>query len=86
MSYCDVLVHKKEDHRSKFSLCRFNLTFDPQIAEMMRAAGKEHLLTRLEYPDTGHLIEPPFSPHFRATNFIVNLTKEKGEFSCRSFY
>ncbi|GLD48233.1 acyl-coenzyme A thioesterase 4-like isoform X1 [Lates japonicus] len=47
------------------------------ITEMMRAAGKEHLLTRLEYPDTGHLIEPPFSPHFRATNFIVNLTKEK---------
>lgn len=40
------------------------------IAQMMRAAGKEHLLTRVEYPDTGHLIEPPYSPHFRATNFM----------------
>ncbi|KAG7497503.1 hypothetical protein JOB18_038772 [Solea senegalensis] len=41
------------------------------ITRRMRAAGKEHLLTRLEYPDAGHLIEPPFSPHFRATNFMV---------------
>ncbi|XP_040004924.1 peroxisomal succinyl-coenzyme A thioesterase-like [Xiphias gladius] len=47
------------------------------IAQRMRAAGKEHLLTRLAYPNTGHLIEPPFSPHFRATNFIVNSTREK---------
>ncbi|XP_071357761.1 bile acid-CoA:amino acid N-acyltransferase-like isoform X2 [Trachinotus anak] len=47
------------------------------IAVRMRAAGKDHLLTRLEYPDAGHLIEPPFSPHFRATNFIESITKEK---------
>ncbi|XP_070848319.1 peroxisomal succinyl-coenzyme A thioesterase-like isoform X1 [Chaetodon trifascialis] len=47
------------------------------MAEKMNAVGKGHLLTRLEYPDTGHLIEPPFSPHFRATNFIVEATKEK---------
>ncbi|KAK2859102.1 hypothetical protein Q5P01_003722 [Channa striata] len=47
------------------------------ITQIMRAAGKEHLLTRLEYPDTGHLIEPPFSPHFRATKFIMNSRKEK---------
>ncbi|KAK2882946.1 peroxisomal succinyl-coenzyme A thioesterase-like isoform X2 [Channa argus] len=47
------------------------------INHMMRAEGKEHLLTRLEYPDTGHLIEPPFSPHFRATKFIMNTRKEK---------
>ncbi|XP_037616541.1 peroxisomal succinyl-coenzyme A thioesterase-like isoform X1 [Sebastes umbrosus] len=40
------------------------------MAQIMRAAGKEHLLTRLEYPGTGHLIEPPYTPHFRATNFI----------------
>ncbi|XP_062415376.1 acyl-coenzyme A thioesterase 6-like isoform X2 [Pungitius pungitius] len=39
------------------------------MAHMMRAAGKDHLLTRIEYPATGHLIEPPYSPHFRATNF-----------------
>ncbi|XP_034081989.1 acyl-coenzyme A thioesterase 1-like isoform X1 [Gymnodraco acuticeps] len=40
------------------------------MAQMMRAAGNEHLLTRLEYPDAGHLIEPPYSPHFRATKFL----------------
>ncbi|XP_041833104.1 peroxisomal succinyl-coenzyme A thioesterase-like [Melanotaenia boesemani] len=47
------------------------------IAKMMREAGKGNLLTQLDYPDTGHLIEPPFSPHFRATNFIIHSTKEK---------
>ncbi|KAM7378514.1 hypothetical protein PAMA_013424 [Pampus argenteus] len=47
------------------------------VAQMMHAAGKEHLLTRVHYPDTGHLIEPPYSPHFRATNFLVNSTKAK---------
>ncbi|CAG5926774.1 unnamed protein product, partial [Menidia menidia] len=47
------------------------------IEKMMQAAGNEHLLTRLDYPDAGHLIEPPFTPHFRATNFILQTTKEK---------
>ncbi|XP_031714817.1 peroxisomal succinyl-coenzyme A thioesterase-like [Anarrhichthys ocellatus] len=47
------------------------------MAKMMRAAGKEHLLTRIEYLDAGHLIEPPYSPHFRATKFIKDDTKEK---------
>ncbi|XP_059181489.1 peroxisomal succinyl-coenzyme A thioesterase-like isoform X2 [Centropristis striata] len=45
------------------------------IAKMMRAAGKEHLLTRLHYPDAGHLIEPPYSPHFRASKFKKVTTK-----------
>ncbi|XP_023147546.1 acyl-coenzyme A thioesterase 1-like isoform X2 [Amphiprion ocellaris] len=35
------------------------------ITQTMRAAGNDHLLSRLDYPDSGHLIEPPFSPHFR---------------------
>ncbi|XP_047194600.1 peroxisomal succinyl-coenzyme A thioesterase isoform X1 [Hippoglossus stenolepis] len=47
------------------------------ISQLMRAAGNEHLLTRLDYPDAGHLIEPPFSPHFRATNFILHSKREK---------
>ncbi|KAM4570217.1 peroxisomal succinyl-coenzyme A thioesterase-like [Odontesthes bonariensis] len=47
------------------------------IERMMCEAGKKHLLTRLDYPDTGHLIEPPFGPHFRATNFVIGRTKEK---------
>ncbi|XP_045916042.1 peroxisomal succinyl-coenzyme A thioesterase-like [Micropterus dolomieu] len=47
------------------------------IARMMQAAGKEHLLTRVQYPNTGHLIEPPYSPHFRATMFIMHDAKQK---------
>nr|XP_020512032.1 bile acid-CoA:amino acid N-acyltransferase-like [Labrus bergylta] len=48
------------------------------IANMMRSGGNLHLLSTLTYPNTGHLIEPPYSPHFRATNFIIpTATKEK---------
>ncbi|CAJ1054548.1 peroxisomal succinyl-coenzyme A thioesterase-like isoform X2 [Xyrichtys novacula] len=47
------------------------------IAQMMSSSGRQHLLSTLTYPDTGHLIEPPYSPHFRATNFIKPTTKEK---------
>uniref|UniRef100_A0A3Q3WJC7 Uncharacterized protein n=1 Tax=Mola mola TaxID=94237 RepID=A0A3Q3WJC7_MOLML len=43
------------------------------ITQKMKAAGKEHLLTCVLYPDAGHLIEPPFSPHFRATRFHKNV-------------
>ncbi|NP_001188466.1 acyl-CoA thioesterase 18 [Danio rerio] len=44
---------------------------------MMEKAGNRHLLTVLTYPDAGHLIEPPYTPHFRATNFILQEMKEK---------
>ncbi|XP_077565678.1 peroxisomal succinyl-coenzyme A thioesterase-like isoform X3 [Stigmatopora nigra] len=47
------------------------------MERMMRSVGKEHLLTRLEYPDAGHLIEPPYSPHFRATNFMWDRQKAR---------
>ncbi|CAL8318520.1 unnamed protein product [Lota lota] len=47
------------------------------IANIMSVAGNKHLLTTLTYPNTGHLIEPPFTPHIRASNFIVHHTKEK---------
>ncbi|XP_042372301.1 peroxisomal succinyl-coenzyme A thioesterase-like [Plectropomus leopardus] len=43
----------------------------------MRAAGNEHLLTRVTYAGTGHLIEPPFSPHFRSSNFRKVETGQK---------
>ncbi|XP_029008252.1 peroxisomal succinyl-coenzyme A thioesterase-like [Betta splendens] len=36
------------------------------MKEMMERAGNSHLLTVLSYPNTGHLIEPPYGPH-RAT-------------------
>ncbi|MGL5902968.1 MAG: acyl-CoA thioester hydrolase/BAAT C-terminal domain-containing protein [Cetobacterium sp.] len=45
---------------------------------MMEKAGKSQLLEVLTYPESGHLIEPPYSPHFRATNFNLQLTKQKG--------
>ncbi|XP_070763326.1 peroxisomal succinyl-coenzyme A thioesterase-like [Enoplosus armatus] len=37
------------------------------IKEMMERAGNSHLLTILSYPNAGHLIEPPYSPHVRAS-------------------
>ncbi|KAM9824621.1 bile acid-CoA:amino acid N-acyltransferase-like [Neosynchiropus ocellatus] len=43
------------------------------MAQTMHAAGKDHLLTKLEYPDAGHLIEPPFTPHCRFSRFINRL-------------
>ncbi|XP_076015848.1 bile acid-CoA:amino acid N-acyltransferase-like [Genypterus blacodes] len=46
------------------------------IAQIMCAAGKEHLLSMLMYPGTGHLIEPPYSPHFRGSNFMRQGKKE----------
>ncbi|XP_056311455.1 peroxisomal succinyl-coenzyme A thioesterase-like isoform X1 [Danio aesculapii] len=47
------------------------------IEMMMEKAGNRHLLTVLTYPDAGHLIEPPYTPHFRATNFLLHDMKEK---------
>ncbi|XP_077090093.1 peroxisomal succinyl-coenzyme A thioesterase-like [Siphateles boraxobius] len=47
------------------------------IEMMMEKAGNRHLLEVLTYPGSGHLIEPPCSPHFRATNFNLQLTKQK---------
>ncbi|XP_045892688.1 peroxisomal succinyl-coenzyme A thioesterase-like [Micropterus dolomieu] len=39
------------------------------IREMMERAGNSHLLTVLSYPNAGHLIEPPYTPHVRASTF-----------------
>ncbi|XP_028255287.1 acyl-coenzyme A thioesterase 1-like [Parambassis ranga] len=39
------------------------------MKEMMERAGNSHLLTVLSYPNTGHLIEPPYMPHSRASTF-----------------
>ncbi|XP_030628492.1 peroxisomal succinyl-coenzyme A thioesterase-like [Chanos chanos] len=44
---------------------------------MMERAGNKHLLTVLSYPGAGHLIEPPYSPHFRSSNFIIQQLKKK---------
>ncbi|XP_035383770.1 peroxisomal succinyl-coenzyme A thioesterase-like isoform X1 [Electrophorus electricus] len=47
------------------------------IQHIMEKAGNHHLLQVLIYPGAGHLIEPPYSPHHRATNFIVQEGKDK---------
>ncbi|CAL8295501.1 unnamed protein product [Boreogadus saida] len=47
------------------------------MKEMMEMSGNGHLLTVLSYPDTGHLIEPPYSPHCRSSNFINAESREK---------
>ncbi|XP_044048890.1 peroxisomal succinyl-coenzyme A thioesterase-like [Siniperca chuatsi] len=47
------------------------------IREMMERAGNSHLLTVLSYPNTGHLIEPPYTPHARASTFKTVHTREK---------
>ncbi|KAI3370575.1 hypothetical protein L3Q82_007144 [Scortum barcoo] len=46
-----------------------NTKLDPEIKEMMERAGNSHLLTILSYPNAGHLIEPPYTPHIRASAF-----------------
>lgn len=43
---------------------------------MMEEAGNSHLLTVLAYPNAGHLIEPPYSPHFRTSVFRAIQTRE----------
>lgn len=40
-----------------------------QIVQQMKKAGNDHLLTLVQYPEAGHLLEPPYTPHFRATRF-----------------
>lgn len=46
------------------------------IERMVRAAGKDRLLTRLNYPGAGHLIEVPYAPHFRVTAFMQSKTEK----------
>lgn len=50
---------------------------------MMDKAGNGHLLTVLSYPGAGHLIEPPYTPHTRASNFKLIEAKTTGKlFTC----
>lgn len=49
------------------------------MKEMMERAGNSHLLTILSYPNAGHLIEPPYTPHFRFTIFKTVMAQQKSE-------
>ncbi|KAM9468195.1 acyl-coenzyme A thioesterase 1-like [Clarias gariepinus] len=41
------------------------------MERMSEKAGNQHLFKILIYPGAGHLIEPPYTPHHRASNFTV---------------
>ncbi|KAM9352518.1 peroxisomal succinyl-coenzyme A thioesterase-like [Symphorus nematophorus] len=47
------------------------------MKDMMERAGNSYLLTILSYPKTGHLIEPPYNPHLRASVFRSVAMSEK---------
>ncbi|XP_077373901.1 peroxisomal succinyl-coenzyme A thioesterase-like [Festucalex cinctus] len=47
------------------------------MKEMMERAGNVHLLTVLSYPNAGHLLEPPYSPHTRASAFRSAGSRDK---------
>lgn len=47
------------------------------MKQMMDRAGNSHLLSVLSYPVAGHLIEPPYTPHCRASNFMLAETRQK---------
>ncbi|KAF4095293.1 hypothetical protein G5714_024371 [Onychostoma macrolepis] len=47
------------------------------MKRMMEKAGNSHLLTVLSYPGTGHLIETPYSPHVRFSDFKLLEAKTK---------
>ncbi|XP_066524973.1 bile acid-CoA:amino acid N-acyltransferase-like [Hoplias malabaricus] len=47
------------------------------MALIMDKAGNRHLLQVLTYPGAGHLIEAPYTPHHRASNFVVQGNKTK---------
>ncbi|XP_066564305.1 bile acid-CoA:amino acid N-acyltransferase isoform X2 [Amia ocellicauda] len=40
-----------------------------EIEERLGAVGRSGLLTRIQYPGTGHLIEPPYTPNARTSLF-----------------
>ncbi|KAM9467984.1 peroxisomal succinyl-coenzyme A thioesterase-like isoform 2-T2 [Clarias gariepinus] len=50
---------------------RASLESAEDMERMTEKAGNHHLLKILIYPGAGHLIEPPYTPHHRATNFRI---------------
>ncbi|XP_073327584.1 peroxisomal succinyl-coenzyme A thioesterase-like isoform X1 [Pagrus major] len=47
------------------------------MKEMMERAGNNHLLTILSYPNTGHMIEPPYMPYARSGTYRTLDTHER---------
>lgn len=64
-----------------------HLVLCPQMERIMEKAGNRHLLQVITYPGAGHLIEPPYTPHHRVSNFLVFQSQEKGmHLELGSFY
>uniref|UniRef100_A0A3B3ZNV0 Uncharacterized protein n=1 Tax=Periophthalmus magnuspinnatus TaxID=409849 RepID=A0A3B3ZNV0_9GOBI len=68
---CPVLLVCGEDDQNVPSV-----EIADDIERTMHAAGKGHLLTRINYPGAGHLIEVPYAPHFRVTAFMQSRTQK----------
>uniref|UniRef100_A0A1A8C753 Acyl-CoA thioesterase 19 n=1 Tax=Nothobranchius kadleci TaxID=1051664 RepID=A0A1A8C753_NOTKA len=68
---CPLLLIVGEDDQN---WCAYESAMD--IKEMMEKAGNSHLLTLLSYPEAGHLIEPPYTPHVRSSLFRDMSTRQ----------
>ncbi|MCI4381841.1 hypothetical protein PGIGA_G00256650 [Pangasianodon gigas] len=69
---CPILLIVGEDDQN----CPASESADDMM-QMMERAGNSHLLTVLTYPGAGHLIEPPYTPHCQASNFMLAETRTK---------
>ncbi|XP_075997234.1 bile acid-CoA:amino acid N-acyltransferase-like [Genypterus blacodes] len=67
---CPLLFILGEDDQSSASVENAD-----EIEEILKAAGKSQLFTRLSYPAAGHLIEPPYSPNSRIALWRVQPQK-----------
>ncbi|XP_038163479.1 peroxisomal succinyl-coenzyme A thioesterase-like [Cyprinodon tularosa] len=69
---CPLMLIVGEDDQN---WCTYESAMD--MKAMMERAGNSHLLTLLSYPNAGHLIEPPYTPHVRASVFRDVQSRQK---------
>nr|XP_061814278.1 peroxisomal succinyl-coenzyme A thioesterase-like [Nerophis lumbriciformis] len=67
---CPTMYILGEDDQNSPSTENSNL-----IEDVLKAAGKSHLYTRLSYPGAGHLIEVPYTPHARLSVWRIKPEK-----------
>lgn len=49
------------------------------IRDVLKKHGKENLCSVLRYPGAGHIIEPPYTPHYYSS-YVSNLAKWTGDY------
>ncbi|KAK3558389.1 hypothetical protein QTP86_017996 [Hemibagrus guttatus] len=69
---CPILLIVGEDDQS----CPASESAD-DMKQIMERGGNSHYLNVLSYPGAGHLIEPPYTPHCQASNFMLADTRSK---------